>query len=292
MRLAAILLISGPAHLPYAVVSLRSLRRHWEHPIEVYAWPESFPIVQRIAEDENLGITAFEREPSYRGKNAQFLDKILLMQTIQADAALYLDADTLVRGRVHPLLAGALTTGFVATQFNDWAIGKGVIHNRIARLRQFPEIPQDVVEAVLANPKLCSVNGGVFACRPSSPVLPQWYKWANIAKSIFIADETVLHVLQIGMADEITIAGGGSWNCSPKHKPSGLADNDVRIWHGHGDCFTRPNKCKRGTEMWMKVFSEVVDNNIGGIRDWPSLYSGNKYLEQLLKDGVLCRNKA
>jgi hypothetical protein len=75
-----IYLMSGPAHLPYLVVSLRSLRQNWDGPIVVYAWPKSFSIVQEIAKDNRLDIEARSRIPSYRGKNSQFVDKISLMR--------------------------------------------------------------------------------------------------------------------------------------------------------------------------------------------------------------------
>ncbi len=73
-------LISGPPHLLYLVTSLVALRKIWDGEIIVYAWPASIGLVKRMAKDERLGIEAVERIPTYKGKNAQFFDKIKMMQ--------------------------------------------------------------------------------------------------------------------------------------------------------------------------------------------------------------------
>ena len=86
-------LMSGAPHAPYLLVSLYTLRNHWQGDVVVYAWPESFDIVSRIAEDGRLGIQSHIREPKLRkkdgvGGNSQFLDKIDLTQTLDCDVSL------------------------------------------------------------------------------------------------------------------------------------------------------------------------------------------------------------
>jgi hypothetical protein len=269
--------------MPYLLTSLYTLRQYWRGQVAVFAWDESYEIVKLIARDERLRIVPCRREPQWRGKNSQFVDKILLMQEqIDAHSALYLDADTLIAGSLHPLFDLAEMKGFVGTQFCNWRTDGGIISGRIRRLREFPQIDQNLIELVLANP-YPSPNGGIFACVPHSPVLSQWHDWTMIAcekppiaherwkKGVFIADETVLQIMPVKMPEHISVAEGGAYNCSPKpkYRPGNLPDEHVRVWHGHGNCFSRPeDKSPEGYQMWRQVWDHCVEQDLGCVKQW------------------------
>ena len=103
-----VFLLSGPAHAPYLCAALWTLRKHWRGPIRVVAWPESIDIAWVIGRDGRLDAEVIPRKPMYRRKNAQFLDKIALFQTLPADKVyLYLDCDVTVNGDVSPIFADA-----------------------------------------------------------------------------------------------------------------------------------------------------------------------------------------
>ena len=281
-------------HLPYLVVSLRSLRDHWHGPVTVHAWSAAdghqgaYDIAKRIGEDSNLDIVVKERVPIRRGRNDQFEDKQLVMQKGIAgfDELLYLDADTIIRGSLDPLFDEAEKSGFVCTQFCEWVSTGGIISGRVKKLRDYPEINQKHVESLLTT-KWPSVNGGIFACRPDSPVLPLWHEWTKIARKIFIADETVLHtmMLEFGPKGQLGVATGGKWNCSPikKYRPKGLADEDVIVWHFHGDSATRFEKSPEGVAMWWAEYQGCLRDNVGGIAEWrPKIHY--KHLDQCERD--------
>lgn len=280
-------LMSGVPHLPYLVVSLENLRRFWPGEVNVYAWPESIELVKRIAADSRLRITAIERIPRYRREdgvrgNAQFLDKILMMQKINTEYGLYLDADTIVRGSLNQLFEEASTTGFVATQFGTWLSNGRVIRNRIERLLN-TELNQEAVRNLLDFPHP-SVNGGVFCCCRDSPVLPYWFNATMKVKNIFIADETVLHILQNLFNDRtFTVLKGGRFNCSPRHKPDNLSNDQIHIWHGHGDSFVRPNKSPFGVNLWYPEYLRCLKINLGGMKEWISQIN-NPYLTELIQN--------
>ncbi len=273
--------MSGPAHLPYLVVSLQSLREHWQGKVTVYTWPESLGIVSRIAEDKRLKINVRKWDPEYRGKNDQFECKQIVMQQLRCEVGLYLDADTLIRGSIDPLFDPAYQYGFVATQFCNWTTKNGIVRSRIKRMYKFSKLRRALIDNVL-NEQWPSVNGGVFACRPSSIVLPMWYKWTTIVRSIFISDETCLHALMTMYIPQkkATIAMGGAWNCSPKFQPKDLPNEDVVIWHFHGDSNTRLNKCRKGVDLWYTAYRRCIDENIGGVQTWRREIK-NKYLDSL-----------
>jgi hypothetical protein len=286
--------MSGAAHLPYFVVSCWTLRHFWDGPVDVYSWPTlrrkpgsgSYEIMRRIAKDRSLGIQLHKHEPKRRGRNSQFEDKQLVMMQMQCDSALYLDADTMICGDVVPILGWAEQCGFCATQFNQWVTTGNTVRGRIERLRpiegreQFSEINQDMVDEVLRN-TWPSVNGGVFACQPSSELLPFWHKWTCVARPIFISDETVLHILvpRFTFINRIHVMMGGAYNCSPKYQPPDLADEDVVIWHFHGDSNLRPGKSQKGADIWYPIYRKCLVNNVGKMQEWIGDID-NKYLRQ------------
>ena len=210
-------LMSHPDHMMYLVTSIWTLRRYWDGPIFVNAWidrvyegklsPGAYKLAKIVEKDDRLGISVHKRDPGYRGKNAQFLDKISMMQNPGGDddfaeISMYLDADTQVCGRIDFVMDIAEEYGFAATQFNRWETTGKIIQNRVNRLQlknsdgtyRTPSVEQKWVTKVLSN-RYPSVNGGVFACKPDSPVLPVWGKWAYEARFAYISDETVLHIL-------------------------------------------------------------------------------------------------
>lgn len=274
-------LMSGPAHLPYLVVSLCSLRAHWQGGVTVYAYPESFNTAKRICEDDFIQAECVLWDPEYRGKNGQFLNKIRVMRSIGSDCAnMYLDADTMVNGDISPVISAADSVGFAATQFNDWTTQSRTIQNRVRSLVGNKAVNQIAVQYTLSN-NMPSLNGGVFACHPKSSALHLWWDWTSNALDIFIADETVLHVVSSAMSrSEFTVVPGGAYNCSPKYMPSGMKDSDVRIWHFHGDSNVRPSKSKRGFDMWWPRYEQCLDSNIGGMGEW-ALTVGNKYIDSI-----------
>lgn len=275
-------LMSGDAHAPYLLVSLASLRQHFDGEVTVHAWAESYDVISRIAEDKNLRIRVLGRNPAYRGKNDQFLDKIRLMRSQDPQSAnLYLDADTIIANPIDFLFeALSVGGGFVATQFADWTTAGSIIRRRVERLRAFPTIDSWFVQETLNN-IWPSVNGGVFASVANSPVLETWEKLtAVVARDVFIADETVLHILQpMFVPNHMIVALGGKFNCSPKHKPSGLPDDAVAIWHGHGDSFLRPEKSQKGFDLWWPKFVQCCDGNTGYVHSWLSAIN-YKWLNQ------------
>jgi hypothetical protein len=115
-----------------------------------------------------------------------------------------------------------------------------------------------------------------------------WHEWTLAAKSTFIPDEKIMHLMvaRFGPSSEISVATGGRWNCSPRLQPAGLEDRDVRIWHFHGDSNLRPSNSQRGFEMWKVLYQHVMSENLGFIRDWIRSVP-NKHLKKLFAENQL-----
>lgn len=268
MNRQVVYLMSGPAHLPYLVPSLYTLRQHWDGDVCVHAFPESWDYVQQVAADTQLGITAKLVEQPLRfkrGKNEQFINKIKLLQSLFADVVVYLDADTTIHGNIDLLFDRGWQSGFLATQFNRWLSTGSIIRNRLNRLLDCDKICQESLREVLTNAHP-SLNGGVVACRPCSPVLPLWLDWSLSSQHVFICDEAVLHVLQAYVPkDQFGVVEGGRYNCSHKYQHE---IEDVVIYHYHGDSNVRPDKSPKAYAMWWPLYQKCLELNVGNIQHW------------------------
>lgn len=289
-------LMSGAAHAPYLVCSLYTLRKYWDGEVVICAWKESIDIIRKIAEDPRLNIADVRlREPAVRKhKSTQSMDKIRMTQSMtgEVDVSMYLDADTTIHNPIDALFEFGYEYGFAATQFCDWVTTGNRISHRIRKLRDYPEIDQEIVERLLVE-KWPSVNSGIFAARPESNVFDTYYQWTLAAKGVFIADEVVLHTMQPlfhPRGEMVTISDGGKWNCSAKFQPPTLKDEDVVVYHYHGDSNCRKQKSQRGFDLWWPIYQECLKHDIGGIQQW-RWEIHNKHMNPLEKE-LLDKQKA
>jgi len=285
MKRQVVYLMSGPSFLPQLVVSLATLRQHWQGMVTVYAWKDSIDLVRRIGEDDRLGIQVKERTPFLKAgrKKWQFIDKINLMSTLETDVALYLDADTTVHNPIDEIFSVAFDYSFVSTQFSGWTTKMARIQKRVRKLRGKEGIDQELLEEIL-NGNFPSPNGGVFACIPTSQILDIWFHWTEKVMDIFIPDETVLHLLQQAYFRCVKVMEEqGKWNCSPKFLPKKLKTEDVVIYHHHGQSSIRPEKSKQSVGMWWPLYEQCLEENVGGMQEWRNQI-GNKRMDKMEKD--------
>lgn len=281
-------LVSNTPHLPYLVVSLYTLRQQYNGIIKVFAWKESIDLVRKIAEDKTLDIQVQHREPELRKEhgvrsNAQFFAKIRMMQSISGDDVnVYLDCDTVVCGSLQPLFDMGSIKGFTGTQFCHWLCNGSRISKRIRDLEKYENEEINALIHEVSTQPLPSLNGGSFACHPSSPILEQWYSFCMIAKDAFIADEKCLHLFNAQrFRNHFSVLMGGAYNCSPKLKSPDLKDKDVIIWHFHGDSNCRPtNKSQKGFFLWWPLYKHCLRENVGNMQSWISGIK-NKHLNRI-----------
>ena len=281
MQRSILYLISGPAHIPYITVSLYTLRNHYDGDIIVYVWPESYEVMKRVGDDSRLRIDVRLRKPDYRGRNAQARDKVALLKETHGATNLYLDADTIIQGSLEELFVVAENHGFCVTQFNDWVSNNGHARKRVSALLEIEGIPQSLTWESM-NGLHPSVNSGVLATQSNSPVFRDYLHWTDLARErVFIADETVLHAVcrKWEPMNYLHIMRGGAYNQSPITKFRSLPDEQVKIFHGHGDGWARPKKTMEGFNMWWPLYQECLSLNLGSMQEWKNQI-GNKYLKE------------
>ena len=283
-------LISGPAHLPYLVTSIWSLRTEAQYigEVVVFAWPESFAAAKEMSLDKALDITLVERTPRASGHNSHFLEKIHLMQEYAGkEGAVFIDADTLPINPIDTLFEILRVAKIVTVQFSNWTTQKRLIKNRILRISHVDDCRLDLTECL--EKEIASINNGVLACKSDSKCLAQWAKLTTqVCETVFIPDEVCLHPI-VASADfkeeGVMLSGASGFNTSPKYQHPDLADDDVKIWHFHGDCNVRPEKSKKGFDLWWPAFKYCLDNNVGNMKKWfhPSM---NRWLNMVYYDNV------
>ncbi len=285
-----IYLISGPAHIPYVTVSIWSLRTRAKYtgPVIVFSWPESTGFLRALERDDRLNIWVSEREPKLRraaglGGNSQGLDRIDLAMSLDSDVVLYIDADSSVHGDITPMFAEAERCGYCATQWCDWWTNNGKTRGRIRALADVESLPRDYVHELITK-QYPSLNCGVFATKPDSPLLPQWYDWCKACGPMFISDERTQHLLMVKYPEQMSVMMGGSYNCSHKYRPANLNPNDVNIWHYHGDSNTKPGKSPEAMAMWSELWKECLEKDIGSVRSWWQ-DCGNRHLPKMMATG-------
>ena len=279
-------LISKPAHFPYLVCSLFTLRKYWDGHIEVHTWPESYEIAKLIEGDNRLKIHVVKREPKLKdgyGNNSQRLDRIDMSMNLNCGCSLYMDADTTIHGKIDRLFNVAELRGFCMTQWSDWTTDQDHVQSKVADLFDVEDIPNDHVETITTH-KWPSVNSGVWATIPNSQVLPLWYSWTKKCKSLSFSDERVLHLMMSARSHEVAVCCEyGKYNNSPIFQSQYLKDKDIVVMHYHGNSNVQPDKSERGHKLWWPIFKECCDKNVGNIVNWISRCD-NSYLNLLLKD--------
>ena len=89
----------------------------------------------------------------------------------------------------------------------------------------------------------------------------------------------------------VTVTASGMYNNSPIYQSKNLRDEDVVVWHFHGDSNARPDKNKgrgqRGVDLWWPIYQHCLRENIGGIAEWRGSVE-NKWLDRLESQIGMC----
>lgn len=246
-------------YLGCLVVSLHSLRQHWDGPVSVCI-PQEFvnPLQYReIPSIETFdGATIVPLAPVPR--HVPYVTKASLWRHSPYDRTLLLDADTVVTGDISELFQAKLTV----TQFCEWrTTGKivggrlqqwadrGIRPNRVWKLRQFAEP---------------AINTGVVAWdRGGAPLmLEEWEQLTREGWECSFTDELAMQILWNDFAAKGGRLLDDRFNCSAIF---GVNRDDARIWHYHGRRMVR--RAEAG-EMYRPHLLAALEANAGGIRDW------------------------
>ena len=259
-----------------AIVSLYSLRKHWDGPITFYVenpYPKEFDEVLKYF---NCTIVHNEERPDYK----TLVRKNSLFENPPYDRTLWVDADVIVNGKIDKMFDYLDDYDFAIPHFAGWISSGNSLTKRINKFKGIAS-EHHIKEALNDHP---AINTGVLSFRKSE----KWSKfvrdWTELAdkgakQRIFIPDEVACQILYPSMKEwGLThFIAPTDYNVSVLHDHD--KSKDPRIIHFHGDksVLNVPN-----CEYFKSTFKEMCDSNIANINSF--LKYADKRLAKYLRD--------
>jgi len=243
------------------LVSLYSLRKHYGGNITVYLekpYPEN---LEKACEYFDVDIVQNETKLDMQA----LIRKTDMFGNPPYDRTLWLDADTVVLGKIDEMFDYLDDYDCSIPNFCDWISTGRTISKRI---KQFQNIASDKFIEKALEP-FAAINTGVFSFKRSDKWNQFVKDWVTLAhegskKHIFIADEIAAQVL----LPSISEWGLSCYIAPKKFNVSVKYGNDVedkRILHAHGQKHVQEmDLCN----LWKKEFNEMKEKNVANINDF------------------------
>lgn len=258
------LLTAKKDKVPFGValaVSLWTMRSSgaWKGPVHIACGDElAYRIAYKLCEDERLGCTAclFAHETR---RNGHYSAKARMVEFTPFDDTLFVDADTTFTGGDISPLWPQQRNEVVITQWCDWVSTGRKLNGRISA---WQDVCGDLCDRQLKH-VWPAINTGVLAFGRKASILPDWKALCDRQEEVqgrvrFMQDELAMQLLYPDYDHRLL---DGRFNSSSKFGPH----EDVRIRHFHGKKHARHEPSKL---MWMPLFSDALESNAGGLRDW------------------------
>jgi hypothetical protein len=259
----------GHKCIPRLIVALRSLRKHYNGLIAVFLEGEDCQELGDMISKRFSAISIFDNGTP---NMSALLRKIEIGPKTPFDNTVYLDADTLVVGKLDELFELAPQYDLVATNFADWKSDGGKIGSRTRRYQGL--CPDHYIEDALKYGP--AVNTGIYAYPKKSPIFSEWLDLAmkGEAKNFYIPDEIACQILV------------PQYNCfvaPTKFNISVMYDNDTvdkRVIHFHGrkHCIDRP-LCR----LWVAEFISALEENCCNIKKYIDRKYGDRRLSIFMR---------
>lgn len=258
----------GMKCLARLVVSLHSLREHYDGPVTILNGGGDNGLVNRIALDSRLRANVKEIEVAPLRRNTAYVAKSSLWRHSPYRLSLLLDSDTLVSGSPLPLFYFADEHGFVATRFSNWLTTTPIISNRLIRWGAIRCDGIDVgrlVNESLDAPHI-AINTGVVAFRKDSPFLENWERLTRAGHKLPFTDELAAQILLRHSEHAIVTE---QYNASPIYARCPMEERIIHHFHGGKHVtFAGGERGQQGYAIWWPKFQECVSGNVGGVCDW------------------------
>jgi len=274
----------GTKYLARLAVSLWTLREHFGGLVTILDTGHDQGLLANFASDKRLGVSVRKIPLAATEKNACYVTKASLWRHIHYEHAVFLDADTAVKGSINPLFNFADEHGFVVTRFSNWTTTGHLVSKRLRRWKNIRCEGMHV--GLLLYQSLdaphAAINTGVVAWRRGAAFLEKWEALSAAGWSCPFTDELAAQLLlrrcQHVMVNE-------RFNASPMHRK--CPSDDVVVHHFHGDkhtAYCRANGVV-GQVVWLPLITDVIRHNVANINDW--IPAGDTGLETLLQNRVI-----
>ncbi len=264
MTRGVLYMMAGRKHAVNLIVSVASLRQHYDGPVCIVCDEEAEECAYRIAAESSLGpcsviaghVTTDAVVP-WRGNGAIHASKTLMPKVSPFSSTIYLDCDTVVVGAFDELWPDESIGEVVLTGFAGLSSTRKPI---LARLKNWlAYAPEHAGYAMTHDYPM--VNTGVLAfCKAAHGTTDAWREM-TLRNKAFSDDEVAMQLI---VRDHLFIRHAGCrFNASVSFNPY---EQDVRIWH----CHTRMNwRTDKGREVFLPRFIDALAVDLAGIRSFP-----------------------
>ena len=263
-------LMTGPRVAERLLVSLASLRRHYDGPVSILTSRDE-ALTRKIAFPHQAETMVFQDAGNFR--HATYVTKTLLPELTPYKLTIYIDADTLVLADPRGMPA---ETPLTITQFSTWQSQGRIIGSRIRQWLEVSKMARRLAE-LQEKKSYPAVNTGVMAFRRGWKWAATWKELCHAGRKCSFTDELGMQLLTSQMSKSDYTMLDSAWNSSPIYPVDGV---EPKIYHFHGSKHIRkPAGCK----IWWPEFVKVWEANLAGVRDWAGKY-GDKDVAAKLEE--------
>lgn len=256
--------IHGRRYWPQIVVSICSLRQHYQGPVEIMALDDDgYEIAKRIASRPDMQPVQVTRPHiNVSHRNGGYAAKPKLPALSSFTRGVFIDADTVVAAPFMDDMLPQDEQDVVLTQFSNWTTAGPRIGGRC---RKWMDYAPDEVAAVTAK-AYPAVNTGVYGYRRESDWSQRDWDAMTQRHISFICDEIAAQLLVPSyLASGRMAIRSDRYNCSPIYVEARDFHQITRIWHFHGGKHLRPGMCRN---IWWAAYLKARETNLAGICDW------------------------
>lgn len=182
-------LFCGVGFAERMVVSLHSLRDHWQGPVTVFVTDDDCEVViKKVVGQLDLDCRRVEgmkirRHPAY-------VNKTLIPTWTPYKQTIFIDGDTLIVGTFDELFEPPLAI----TSFGDWQTQGRRMSGRINRWKGKSRMIDELISRQLAE-SLPAINTGVFAFHRGAAGLATWHEITKAGAGMHMTDEIAMQLL-------------------------------------------------------------------------------------------------
>jgi len=258
-------LYCGGKMWPRLIVSLWTLRKHWDGVVRVYcATQRDADWIRPTCDTLNCEIVLMGR-PDTNGSSPR--GKCALTSHVVAENAVYIDADTVVEGSLEPMFGYELAL----TSHGDWTTEGRRVREQLQFYRGVSKWLDELIEIQLGG-AYPHINAGTFAFMRDSRMLEKWREIVTevvrvgaivppAPKNTSVVPADTAFQLLTGLYVPTIL--DDRFNCCCRH---GLTWEEPVVRHYCGRRHGRNNR------EWRWAFLECREINLGGICDHPRRY--------------------
>jgi hypothetical protein len=243
---------AGKACLARLIVSLHSLRKHWNGPVTVFQEDTAEPELNAVCKELDVTITEYEG----KGYN-NYTKKCHANLLTEYDVNMYLDADTLVVGPLDEFFELVEKHDLVFVNFSNWTPKGNIIGGRIRRWEKlYPEATATALNYPVA------LNTGSYGFKKNHPFLEGWLNTSAEGgkEGIPLTDELAAQLLVQFFPHYVASI---EWGYSVRFGESLMPIEKARIIHYHGRKHSGNNACQK---LWRQEFEEIYKK--WGMKAW------------------------